>query len=196
MNADLDHDILSLASDGVLLSSDVTKAGIHRSAITKLVSEGILIQSARGIYILSDDFDDEYFLLQKRYKKGIYSHATALYLHGYSDRVPLRIHMTFPIGYNCRSLQKENIDITRVNKANYEFGIISVKTPYGGDVRAYDLERCLCDVLRGQGDDIQIVQSAFKQYARSKDKDINKLIGYSKQLLVEPKVRKYLEVLL
>ena len=29
----------------------------------------MLIQSVRGIYILSDDFDDEYFLLQNRYKK-------------------------------------------------------------------------------------------------------------------------------
>lgn len=193
---DLKQKVLSLASDGILLSSAVSKEGIHRSVISELVSEGLLIQSSRGIYLLADDFEDEYLTIQKRYGRGIYSHATALYLHGYSDRVPLQFHMTFPVGYNTNSLSTENITVTRVSKENYILGITSVKSPYGSEIKAYDLERSLCDVLRGQGDDIQIVQPAFKKYVSDKARDINKLVAYSKQLRVEPKVRAYLEVLL
>ena len=193
---DLKQKVLSLASNGILLSSAVSKEGIHRSVISELVSEGLLIQSSRGIYLLADDFEDEYLTIQKRYGRGIYSHATALYLHGYSDRVPLQFHMTFPVGYNTNSLSTENITVTRVSKENYILGITSVKSPYGSEIKAYDLERSLCDVLRGQGDDIQIVQTAFKKYVSDKARDINKLVAYSKQLRVEPKVRAYLEVLL
>ena len=196
INSEIRQKILSLVSDGVLLSSDVTTAGIRRSAISELVAEGSLIQSSRGVYMLADEFEDEYLMLQKRYGRGIYSHATALYLHGYSDRVPLYLHMTFPIGYNSRTIKSENVKVTRVSKPNYELGITTVMSPYGNEIRVYDLERSLCDVLRGQGDDIQIVRAAFKKYVASKDKDINKLISYSKQLLVEPKVRTYMEVLL
>ena len=185
-----------LASDGVLLSSDVTMSGIRRGAISELVSDGVLIKSSRGVYMLADEFEDEYLLLQKRYGRGIYSHATALYLLGYSDRVPLRFHMTFPIGYNSSSIKSENVKVTRVSKPNYDLGITSVVSPYGNEIKVYDLERSLCDVLRGQGDDIQIVQAAFKKYAVSKEKDINRLVKYSKQLLVESKVRKYMEILL
>ena len=75
-------------------------------------------------------------------------------------------------------------------------GIVEVKTPGGNIVKAYDLERCLCDMLRGKGDDIQLVQSAIKRYVLSKERDINKLLHYAQQLRVEPKVKKYLEVLL
>jgi len=51
-------------------------------------------------------------------------------------------------------------------------------------------------MLRGKGDDIQLVQSAIKRYVLSKERDINKLLHYAQQLRVEPKVKKYLEVLL
>jgi hypothetical protein len=64
-------------------------------------------------------------------------------------------------------------------------------------VRAYDLERTLCDVVRGRRVvDAQVVNPAMKQYARSSEKDVQKLLGYARALGVEKKVRNYLEVLL
>ena len=52
----------------------------------------------------------------------------------------------------------------------------------------------LCDILRGNGSDIQIVSAAMKRYATSKDKDIHKLMQYAEQLRVKPKVLRYLFV--
>ena len=193
---EIKEQVLALERNGIILSSDVTKAGIHRSAISALVSDGTLVRCSRGVYMLADEYEDEYYLLQKKYNRGIFSHSTALYLLGYSDRVPLTFHMTFPAGYNNPSFKTENIEITRVGKANYDVGITHVKTPFGNEVAVYNLERSLCDILRGQGDDIQTIQSSFKQYAVNKDKDPNRLMSYAKQLRVEPKVRTYLEVLL
>ena len=146
--------------------------------------------------MLPNEWEDEFFLLQQKYKKGVFSHSTALYLHGYSDRVPLRFHMTFPTKYNSPSLKKANVDVSRVKNDNYELGITELITPAGNQVVAYDLERSLCDVLRGSGDDIQVVQYAMKKYASSRQRDINKLMRYAKQLHVEPKIRRYMEVLL
>ena len=62
--------------------------------------------------------------------------------------------------------------------------------------RVYDLERTLCDILRGSGSDVQIVGEAMKRYAASKDKNIHKLMQYAYQLRVKPKVLHYLEILL
>ena len=47
-----------------------------------------------------------------------------------------------------------------------------IPSPCGNPIRVYDLERTLCDILRGSGSDIQIVGSAMKKYAASKEKDI------------------------
>ena len=79
---------------------------------------------------------------------------------------------------------------------NYEFGQIQIKSPSDNPIRVYDLERTLCDILRGSGSDIQIVSEAMKRYAASKDKNIHKLMKYADQLRVKPKVLRYMEVLL
>lgn len=188
--------IIKNAKNGVVTSRKVTEQGVHRGILQKMVRNGELIQYSRGIYMLPDEWEDEFFLLQQKYKKGVFSHSTALYLHGYSDRVPLRFHMTFPTKYNSPSLKKANVDVSRVKNDNYELGITELITPAGNQVVAYDLERSLCDVLRGSGDDIQVVQYAMKKYASSRQRDINKLMRYAKQLHVEPKIRRYMEVLL
>ncbi|MCQ2491979.1 MAG: abortive phage infection protein, partial [Lachnospiraceae bacterium] len=84
----------------------------------------------------------------------------------------------------------------RVVADNYNLGVTTLKTPYGNTVAVYDLERSLCDMLRGSQLDLQTIQYAMKKYVASKDKDINRLMTYAIQLRVEPKVRRYLEVLL
>ena len=83
-----------------------------------------------------------------------------------------------------------------VRPENYSFGVIEVQSPCGNPIRIYDLERTLCDILRGLGSDIQVVGMAMKKYAASKEKNIHKLIQYAEQLRVKPKILRYMEVLL
>ena len=196
MTESIKQKILSAADNGVVTTRKITELGISRSVLTELVASGDLVRCSRGIYMLADEWEDEFYLLQKRYAQGIFSHATALYLHGYSERVPLSMHMTFPTKYNSPSLAEENVIVTRVIPANYQLGITTAMTPSGNTVNVYDPERSLCDVVRGKGDDIQVIQYAMKKYAASRERDINKLMKYAKQLRVEPKIRQYMEVLL
>lgn len=184
-------------NNGVITTTEVTKAGISRGSLKHLVDTGTLERAERGVYQLSGVWDDEMYHLQARYKKGIFSGETALYLHDLTDRTPMRFHMTFPNNYNPTNLKNENIRCSRVIKKLYDLGVIEIKTPTGNTVRAYSMERTLCDILRAQHDtDIQIISEAFKRYARRKDKNIPLLSGYAKQLRVEAKLRSYLEVLL
>ncbi len=104
--------------------------------------------------------------------------------------------MTFPKGYNAPSIKQENVKLIRVIPDNYESGIIEVQSPSNNPIRIYNLERTLCDILRGKGSDIQIVNAAMKKYAASKNKNINQLMKYAEQLKVKDKVLRYMEVLL
>jgi len=188
--------VLGLAYNGVVTTKQVTGSGIHRGALGELVDNGLLVRCSRGIYMTADDWEDEFFLLQKKYGRGIFSHDSALYLLGYSERVPLSFHMTFPQKYHSASLADENVTVTRVIPANYELGVRTVLTMSGNEVICYDVERCLCDMVKGVGGDIQVTQYAMKKYASSRERNINKLMTYAKQLRVEPKIRRYMEVLL
>ena len=189
-------ELLETSENGTITTAQVTEAGLHRSILQECVKEGEIYRFGRGLYVQSNAWEDDFYLLQRKYRRGIYSHDTALYLLGYSDRTPAKYTMTFPKGYNTPSLKQENIIVKRVVPKNYEFGVIEIKSPSDNPIRIYDLERTLCDILRGSGSDVQIVGEAMKRYASSKDKNIHKLMGYAEQLRVKPKVLRYMEVLL
>lgn len=78
-----------------------------------------------------------------------------------------------------------------------DLGVCDVTTEYGNTVKAYDVERTLCDLVRGQSTpDSQLVSPAMRAYVRSKNRDPAKLVAYSRSLGVEKKKRNYLQVLL
>lgn len=191
--------ILKMAKNnkGIITSTQVSKAGILREHLRGLVGKGLLERSERGVYIVPTGFDDEMYNLQMRYKRGIFSHATALFLLDLTDRTPIKYSMTFPLGYNTTALNAENVKYYRVTGSLYELGIITAKSPGGNLIRIYNAERSLCDILKGRSHaDIQIVTDAFKRYTRLEKQDIPLLSKYAKLFRVEKKLRPYLEVLL
>ena len=189
-------ELLNTSKNGVITTAQVTNLGLHRGILKKLVNNSIVHPVGRGIYVQNDVWEDDFYLLQRKYERGIYSNDTALYLLGYSDRTPAKYTMTFPKGYNAPSLKNENVIIKRVILENYNFGKAEIESPSGNLIYVYDLERSLCDMLRGNSGDIEIINEAMKRYVKSKNKDINKLLKYADQLHVKTKVQHYLEVLL
>ena len=162
-----------------------------------LVDKGLLEHVDRGVYILPSVLEDEMFNLQTRYKRGIFSHETALFIHDLTDRTPIKYSMTFPLGYNTTSLKKENVYYFRVTEVRYPIGIICTKSPSGNPIRVYNPERTLCDILTTRNNiDIQVITDAFKRYTRSLQKDIPLLSEYAKQFQVDKKVQPYLDILL
>lgn len=193
------EEIIKMAKEnnGTVTTAMVVAAGFSRGNIKYLVDKGMIEKSTRGVYILPEVWHDEIFNMQSRFKRGIYSHETALFLWDLTDRTPNRYHMTFPANYNLTKPKEKNIRCVQCKDILYDLGITVVTTPGGNTVRAYSVERTLCDILRSHSRvDIQIVTEAFKRYAISVDKNIPVLSEYAKMLRVEKKLRAYLEVLL
>jgi len=182
---------------GIITSSQANAVGIPRQYLSRMVADNILRRVARGIYAAPEAWEDEMFLLQYKYSKGIFSHETALYVHGFTDRTPTRFVMTFPYGYHAQSIASTNVRMKKTVKSIYELGIVERKTTFGNKIRLYNLERTLCDIVKGNNScDIQIVNQAMKRYALSKEKNISRLLQYAEQLRVKPKILAYMEILL
>lgn len=127
----------------------------------------------------------------------IFSNETALFLLDLTDRTPNRFDMTFPETYNLTNVKKEQIIALTVKKEWYEEGILQVRYPGENNIKVYNMERTLCDILRKRsGVDAGIIVEACKRYAVRNDKNIPFLSEYTKKFRVEEKVRRYLEVLL
>jgi predicted transcriptional regulator of viral defense system len=184
-------------NSGYVTAKEVTEAGIPRRCLTKLVESGKLLKAKRGIYVLPDVWEDELYLLQYRFSKGIFSHDTALYLHGLTDRTPISFTMTFPFGYNTGSVKKQGVIPKVCTVEVYSLGIVDIASPSGNIIKSYDVERTLCDMVKEtHHGDIQVINQAMKKYAAAKEKNIVKLMSYAEKLRVAPKISNYMEILL
>jgi len=184
-------------NNGMITTAMVVSAGISRGNLKYLVDKGKLEKASRGVYVLPEVWEDEFLNLQSRFKRGIFSSETALFLSDLTDRTPNQYCMTFPSSYNLTKPKAENVRCSQSKEPLYSIGITELKTPGGNTVKAYCMERTLCDILRPHTKtDIQIVTDAFKRYAKRPDKNIPELSEYAKMLRVEKRLRSYLEVLL
>ena len=191
--------VLTIAKEnnGTVTSAMIQSAGIARQYLTLLVDDGSLEKVSRGVYVLPEVWDDEFFNLQSQFKKGIFSNETALFLHDLTDRTPLAYAMTFHANYNLGNAKNKGILASRSKELFYNMGVETVVSPSGNEVLSYNMEKTLCDILRPRSRvETGVIAEAFKRYATKPNKNIPKLSEYAKILRVEEKVRTYLEVLI
>ncbi len=182
---------------GIINNNEAEKYGISRAILSKLCIDNKLQRITRGQYILSDDMQDELLSINMRSKLFVFSHETALFLHGISDRTPFEHTITAPSGKVPSKAIREECKIYYIKPELFELGKTVLITPAGNKVDGYDLERTVCDIIRSRNKvGSETFLSALKFYAASPKKDLNKLNEYAKKMNIFGVVRKYLEVLL
>ena len=192
-------ELAAIASEhgGIIEAKIAAQRGISKAMLYKLCKEEKIHRIVKGQYILPDDMQDELLSISKRSDRIIFSHETALFLHGISDRTPFEHTITAPSGCIPSAAIKSECKVYYIKPELFELGKTTLKTPAGNDVTAYDLERTICDVIRSRNKvGTETFLAALKMYAANSKKDLNKLNSYAKQLRVEKVLRQYLEVLL
>ncbi len=184
-------------SDGVITTKLVESHNIHREYLSEFVKQGKLERVAYGIYITPNVWEDKMLIFQLRKSKIVYSHDTALFLHDLTDRDPIDYCVTVPSGYNTKRLKQEGLFVRIVKKDFFEMGICVKKTAFENDVKTYDMERTICDILRDRNNqDASVLSDGLRRYSSRKDKDLNRLMKYAELFRIEKILRPYLEVLL
>lgn len=171
--------------------------GISKAMLSKLCKTEKIHRVAQGQYILPEEMQDELLSISKRSEQIIFSHETALFLHGISDRTPFEHTITVPSSYTPSIVTKAACKIYYIKPELFVLGKTLLKTPSGNEVPAYDLERTICDCIRSRNRmGTETFLTALKRYAASPKKDLNKLNSYAKKMRVANVLRQYLEVLL
>ena len=183
--------------NGYLCTSQVIDAGVSKPTLAEYVSQRKMERVAQGVYLAEDAWPDELYLLCLSNSRSVFSHETALMLHGLMEREPKITSVTVKAGYNASHLRRKGIRVYQVKPDVYDLGIMEVQTSFGNTVRAYDMDRTICDILRYKDAmDVQVFQYAMKEYMGSAHKNLNHLMAYAKRFQIESAVRTYTEVLL
>lgn len=175
-------------NNGMLSTRMIEPLNISRQYLSIMENNNDIEKVSRGIYLSPNAFEDSYFSFQQKYKKAIFSHMNALYFYGMTEEFPYNYTVTVPQSYHVDTVN-EKCNVFYVSDDIYELGIVEIETPNGNKVRAYDKERCICDIIRSKGRmDSEQVKKTIKQYMQSRDKDIAKLSEYSKKIGINKKV--------
>ena len=182
---------------GYIKTSDATKKNISRTYFSEYVKERNLIKAAHGIYMTEDTWQDDIYVTQIRYPQVIFSHETAAYLLELTDREPFKISLTLKTGESSTRLVKSGLIVYKIKQELYEVGLMLAKSPSGHEIRSYNAERTVCDIIRSRSNiEIQEIQTVLKTYLRQKNRNIPKLMRYAKLFSVDSILGQYMEFLL
>ena len=181
-------------NNGYVTSKELSNLGIHRMYLNIMKEKGMIEKVGNGIYIDSSKIEDSYYVFNLSMPNTIFSHMTALYFHGLSIKAPDdKYDITVRKTYNSKHLKKH--EVFYVSDDIYELGLTEAETPMGNKVRVYDIERCICDIIRSKNRmDLEHVKYSIREYIKRKDKDLIKLSKYADKMGIKKEVMDFVEV--
>jgi len=97
------------AQDGHFTTAQAAQAGYSPQLLNKYLKSGRIIRPTRGVYRLvhfpAGEHEDLVTIWLWSEQRGVFSHETALMLHGLSDALPATIHFTVPEAWRRRRLR-------------------------------------------------------------------------------------------
>lgn len=185
---------LMRVNNGYITSRIISELGIHRMYLNIMKEKGIIERVGKGIYIDSSKIEDNYFVFNLELPNVVYSHMTALYFHGLSIKAP-NDKYDITVQNNYFNYKMKNHNVFYVDKDIYELGLTEVETPMGNKVKVYDIERCICDIIRSKKRmDSEHIKYSVREYIKRKDKDLVKLSTYADKMGIKEEVMNYVEV--
>lgn len=184
-------------NNNIITTSQVISMGFSKMLLSQYVKEGLLERCRQGVYTLPEEAQDDMYTLMLSSQKIIFSHDTALFLNGLSDRTPFVHTLTIPSNASLPRAIADDCICYYIKSELHEVGKIKRTTTFGNEVSCYDPERTICDLFRSRGRcDEETVLSSIKNYAEWSEKDLNRLARYAEIFHVSKKIKQYLEVLL
>ena len=182
-------------NNGYITAKELANFDISRNYLSIMTHKNMIEKVAKGIYIDSKKIEDVYYVFSVSTPKIIYSHMTALYFHNLSIKAPDNFFdITVTKKYHNPKLKKHNVFY--VDDKYYDIGVIEVETPQGNKVKAYDMERCICDIIRSKKRmDIEHVKYAIKEYLKRKDNDLIKLSKYAEMFGIKEEVMDFVSMM-
>lgn len=183
-------------NDGLLNFNQVKQLGLSYYTLNLMLANAEIYSDERGLYSLPSVYVDEWFSIQHRFPKGIFSLDSALWLHGLSLTVPFQPTLSFPYGTNTKNIKQNNI-LPIVLRSYYDIGIEQLERQPKQSIFVYSRERTLAECLRPiYKMDIQLISTAFQIYFKSGQHNLDELYYYGKLFKVTRKLQSYIEVLM
>lgn len=180
-----------------MTTAELLEAKLYYADIKQLLDIGLIERIKRGYYHWVEDHgESEVVIINRLFPDAVFCMDTALFYYGYSDRNPAEWNLA--IDKNV-SKQRTKIDYPFIKVYRVEPALVTLGDTTGKidfvDVRIYDRDRTICDVLRNMNKmDREIFNKAIQGYVKDAKKNIPNLMEYAKVLRVQKRVKELIGV--
>ena len=183
--------------DYIMTTAQLDSYRIYYADIQQLLNDGFIEKIKRGYYHWTETYgEQEVKIINRLFPDAVLCMETALSYYQYSDRNPAEWNIT--IDKNV-SRSRTNIDYPFVKAYRVEPALVPLGETKGSinfvDVRIYDRDRTICDVLRNMNKmDKEIFNKAIQGYVKDSKKNIPNLMEYAKVLRMQKRVKELIGV--
>ena len=179
--------------------NDLKERGLSYYKIDKLVKQGKLTKINRNTYE-NEDYKGDYndFIFASAYvPDGVICEYSAAFHYRLSNYLPPYIDVAIDRDKKVSTLPKgPTIELRYYSKKRMNIGVIEIVED-GNSYKIFDVEKTVVDMLSFRNKvTIEDATTVLKKYLERRDRDLNKLYKYAKELRCEKILRTYLEALL
>ena len=191
--------ILKLAKEkGIIQANDLEPLGITRNYLYKLCKEGLIIKTARGMYMLPDapiTENQNFIEIAKKIPNAVVCMISALSFHRITTQIPHEIWIAVPRDTWRPSMDYPPLHYTVLTENVYNFGIQEVNIN-GTIVKIYNPAKTIADCFKFRnivGVDVAI--EALREVWRSRKATMDELVEAAEVNRVSKIMRPYLEAI-
>lgn len=181
---------------GIVKLNEITRQGINKYHLLKLLEIGVVERMQHGIYKLTGYQVNDYIEIKKYIPRGLICLYSAWNYYGLTTYLPHEYHIAIEKKSKIRLPDYPPIKLYYWDKSVWLTGKKTVEIE-NIPIDIYDIEKSICDVVKFRnkvGKDV--LNEILNNYLNRKDKNIEKLIKYAKILRIEKALKNYLDVLL
>lgn len=179
---------------GVLKTSELNELGLSSRQINKLVENGFIHKIKYGFYELAEAMTQEEVIITRLFPNAVIFLESALIHYRYTDRIPTSWQIAVD-KYSKSSQYDIEYPILEPYYIDPKFLEIGVSTIHIEDmqVRIYDRDRTICDILRYEKKiEKEVFTHAIQSYVKDPKKNVRKLFEYAEIFNIKNKVQTYI----
>ncbi len=190
-------EVLFRSHGGVMRYKELVRAGISSRVLQRYVASGDILRARPGYYEwVAEEGPDEYALLRSIFPEGIICMHSALYIHGYTDRVPNVWHLAVPLNATRSKFNQPYPPVRAYFRTQHSLRLGVTHTTFGIHRMAhYDKERTICDcIAQRKRMEREVYVKALRAFRDDSAHDIALLLFYARQLRIEQLTRQIIEL--
>ncbi|MDZ4710659.1 MAG: hypothetical protein SH818_19820 [Saprospiraceae bacterium] len=182
--------------NGIVGVQELLQHGLSYYHLNQLLADAVIVKLKRGVYKWAASETNELAEVARIVPKGVFCLLSAAFHHGLTTSIPAEHHLAIPDEQKVALPDYPPIKRYYWNKTPYALGITTVEVA-GGQIKIYDLEKTVCDVIRHRNKlGFEVLKEILKNYLDRKDRNLHRLHEYSKALNIFNKVDELIKVLL